>query len=493
MPIINFAEWTPDTSDFGSSGAITIKNALPGRIAWKPMPSLSVITGSTTARPRGAIEAEDTSLTSYQYVGDETKLYELDEAALTWTDVKATTYSTGAEEVWEFAQWENKVLAVNWDDNPQQITMGAANFSNLTTALKARHIAVVGDFVVMGNTYDTTDGNRPNRVRWSAQGDETDWTVSPSTQSDFRDLTTGGAIQKILGGEVGIIVSRTSVFRMTYEGAPVVFRIDEALPDVGAISGGSCARLGDNVYFLSDRGFVELTGNGTGVNYIGAGKVDNFILDDIDQNYLYRMSCISDPTSNRIAWAYPGAGNTLGRPNKIIIYDRTFAKWTLIEKEVELLLRTKGLDFTLDELDSLGYTDIDAMTVSLDSNQWQSSSTQFSAFDSDFKLGFFRGLPMDAVLETPEIQIHEGHTARLTAFTPLVDSATVTAEVGYRNRLSDPVNYTSTLNQSSSGRFTPRVNSKFFRFRLTVSGDNWKDAIGIQLDARDAPKGERRG
>lgn len=493
MPTLNFPEWTPDAVDLGSPGGITITNVLPGRVAYKPFPSLSVITGATTARPRGAIEAEDTTLTSYQYVGDATKLYELNETALTWTDVSNGTYTTGTEEVWEFVRWENKILAVNWNDNPQQITMGAANFSDLTTALKARRIGVVGDFVVMGNTYDSTDGNRPNRIRWSAQGDETDFTVSPSTQSDFRDLTSGGAVQKILGGEVGIIVSRESTFRMTYEGAPVVFRIDEVLPDIGALSGGSCCRLGDEVYFLSDQGFIELTGNGTGVNRIGAGKVDQYVIEDLDHDHLSRISCVADPTSNRIAWAYPGSGATAGRPNKIIIYDRTFDKWSIAEDEVELILRTKGIAFTLDELDNLGYTDIDAMTVSLDSNQWQSKATQFSAFDENFALGFFRGAPMTATLETRETELHEGRNAHLNAFHPLVDTGSVTAVVGYRDRLSDAVTYTSSLNQSASGRFTKRVNSRFFRFKLTITGNDWTDAIGVQINPEEAPRGERRG
>lgn len=494
MAVIQFADWTPDAADIGSSGAITVTNAVPSRTGYQPFGALSIVTAAISARPIGGIEAFDNSGTSYQYVGDAGNLYELNENDLTWTEVSkaATTYATASTDYWEFVRWENKVLGVNFADNPQQITFGGANFTDLTTAFKARHITVIGDFVVMGNTYDGSDGNVPNRVRWSAQGDETDYTVSTSTLSDYRDLTTGGAIQKILGGEVGIIISERSVFRMSYIGAPVVFQIDEVMPDIGTPSPGSVCRLGDSVYFLSSQGFIELIGNGTGINYIGAGKVDRFFLGDLDPDYYHRMSCISDPTTNRIAWAYPGSGNTSGRPNKIIIYDRTFQKWALIEEEVEFLLRAKGIGVTLDELDSLGYTNIDTMDVSLDSALFKVSANQFGAFDEDYKLGFFRGNAKTATLITQETELNAGYNTFLTAFRPLVDMGTVTARVGHRARLSDDVTWTSSLSQSTSGRFTQRVNDRFHRFELTISGSDWTDAIGVIVDPKDARRGSGR-
>lgn len=494
MAVIPFPEWTPDAADLGSSGAITVTNAVPSRDGYQPFKALSVISEALAARPIGAIEAFDITGVSYQYVGDAGNLYELDADNLTWTEVSktATTYTTAATDTWEFARWENKILATNFAESPQQITMGDANFTDLTAALKARHIAVIGDFIVFGNTYDASDGNRPNRVRWSAQGDETDYTVSASTLSDFRDLTTGGAVQKIMGGEIGIIVSERSVFRMSYIGAPVVFQIDEVLPDIGTSAPGTVCRLGDNVYFLSAQGFVEIVGNGTGVNYIGAGKVDRFFLDDLDPDYLHRMSCLADPTTNRIAWAYPGSSNSGGTPNKIIIYDRTFAKWSLVEENVELLLRSTGLSVTLDELDALGYTSIDAMDVSLDSAQLKGAANQFGAFDSSYRLGFFRGLSKTATLVTQETELNAGVNTQINAFRPLVDKGAVTARVGYRRRLSDDVTWSSSLTQSSSGRFTVRANSRFHRFELTVTGNNWTDALGVIVDPKDAPRGTGR-
>lgn len=495
MTVIRFQDWAPDASDLGSLGNTTVTNALPSADSYQPMPSLSIISTALDARPRGALEAFDKDNVSFQYAGDAGKLYEFDGGTVTWTDVSklATTYATGDEEIWNFVRWENKVLAVNWNDNPQQITMDAANFSDLTTVLKARNIAVVREFVVLSNTFDSTDGNVPNRVRWSAIGDETDFTVSPVTLSDFRDLTTGGPIRKIVGGSVGIIISDKSIFRMDFVGAPTVFTIEEVQENVGSPAAGSITNIGSDVYLLSQKGFLEITGNGTGINPIGAGKVDKFFLEDFDSEFFHRMSSMADPTANRVLWAYPGSGNTAGRPNKIIGYDRTFGKWFLITEDVEFILNTKGLPTSLDELDNIGFPNIDTMTVSLDSNQFKFQSSQFAAFDEDFKLGLFRGLNKTATLLTGEVELIPDSVTQLNAFRPLVSEGTVTAKVGKRSRQSDAVTFSASLTQTSSGRFTKRASARYHQFELTVTGDSWTDAIGVQIDQGDFKRAGNRG
>lgn len=492
--IIKFQDWQPDSADYGTLGSVTVVNVAPAQYGFQPWPDFANVSSAVAARPLGGIEAFDKDQISYMYAGSAAKLYQLDPTDLTWTDTTniGGDYTTASGEDWSFARWENKILGVNFTNSPQQITMGAANFSDLTTAFRARNIAVVRDFVVASNTYDATDGNVPNRVRWSAIGDETDWTVSASTLSDYRDLTTGGSIRKIVGGEVGIIVSERSIFRMSFVGAPTVFQIDEIQPDIGTIAGGSVTNLGDSVFMISAQGFIEVSGGGTGILPIGAGKVDQWFFDDYDSDYPERISAIADPANNRIVWSYPGRSNVSGRPNKMLVFDRTFQKWSLIEQEVELLMRSKGFSFTLDQLDALGFTNLDTMTISLDDSAFKSLSSQIAGFSSDFKLGFFSGANKTATLETAESQLNEGYMTALNAFSPMVDGATVTANIGYRNRLSDAVTWGSDLTQSSSGRFTVRANAKYHRFRLNVTGDSWLDAIGVQIDQPDAPRGAKR-
>src|SRR5262245_1976627 len=167
MPSFPFGEWAPDRADL-DPGLIEVKNVLPGPSGYIPFQDIAVATNTLTARPRGAIQARDQSDTVFQYAGDATKLYQNVDG--TWTDrSKVGNYSTATNDIWELVAWKNKVLAVNgFTDNPQSITFGGANFADLTTDLQAKHIAVVRDFVVMGNTEDAVDGTVPSRVRWSA-------------------------------------------------------------------------------------------------------------------------------------------------------------------------------------------------------------------------------------------------------------------------------------------------------------------------------------
>lgn len=488
MPVVAVTAWAPDAADLGNRDSVTVTNAVPGTNSYKPFPSFSVLTNALDARARGAIDVRDKDLNVFQYAGNASKLYQL--SSTSWSDVSLTGgYSTGTEERWEFVKWKNQVLATNWNDEPQTIELGGANFADLTTDFRARRIAVVGDFVVVGNTFDSSDGNVPDRIRWSAFNDETDWTVSPSTGADFRNLK-GGPISRIYGGEYGTILTPNSVFRMSFVGAPTWFQIDETLPDVGTIAPGASARIGDLVFSWSNQGFIAI-GQASGFQAIGAGRVDAFVFNDLDDSFLHRISTVADPRSGRVFWAYPGAGNVSGLPNKIICYDKNLDKWSLIEQEVELLWRAGGVGFTLEQLDSFSAS-IDDLEVSLDSSQWKGGgSSLLAAFDSSHRHGFFDGPNMTATVDTGEKELHAGRRTMLNGFRPLVDGGTVTAQVGSRNRQNDDVTWSSSLSLRDSGRVVCRSNARYHRFRLSMSGD-WDDVIGVSVEQEDARKSERR-
>lgn len=489
MPVIATADWAPDAAALGNPGAIKAENVFPGPTGYKPFPSLQTFTNALDAYPRGALSALDDSLVTYLYAGDAAKLYSL--SGSTWSDVsKGGGYSTAAEERWEFVRWKDKVLATNFSDNPQSITMGGANFADITTAFKARHIAVVRDFVVMGNTTDVTDGAQIARVRWSAFNNETDWTVSSITGADVRDLNAGGQIQRIFGGEYGVILSQQSTFRMTYTGSPTWFQIDEVLPGIGAVSPGAAAQFGDEVYFLSENGFVRLV-NGQQPAYIGAGRVDQTVLNDLDEDNLHRMSAVVDPQGNRVVWAYPGAGNTGGRPNKLVIYDRGLNKWSSASVEVELLWQAAGVSTTLEQLDSVSAS-LDDLGTSLDSSRWKGGAPGFSAFGSDRKHGLFSGTPMTAVIETKEIEPNQGSRTTLTACRALVDSGSTTVRAGVRSNMADAVTWKTAGTPRAGGRIPVRASGRYCRFEMTISGQ-WSDAVGVSIDTADSKPSGRRG
>lgn len=488
MAVIPFGEWLPDHAPLGNPGVVTATNVFPSASGYRPVPSLEPVTSALEDRPRGAIRGRDSAGNAFEYAGDAGKLYR--NVGGTWTDAsRVGGYATADEERWEFVQWKNKILAVNFSDNPQQITFGDTNFSDLTSDFRARHIAVVRDFVVAANTFDAVDDLVPSRVRWSAFNNETDWTVSPATLADYQDLKVA-AVERIFGGEFGVVFQRNSVWRQSFVGAPVVFQFDEVLPGVGLIAPGAAVRDGDTIYFLSDRGFLALV-NGTQAVPIGANKVDEFIRRDLNESFLARISAVAEPGGHRIWWAYPSVQSAEGIPDRILVYDKSLGRWSLIEQEVELLWVGGGTGLTLEDLDDISPS-IDDLPASLDSKLWIGAAAQLSAFNGDRRSGSFTGPNMEAVIETKEIEINAGRRTQLNAFRPLIDGGNPTAVVGWRNRQSDPVSFGPPLTQRASGRYTFRKNARYHRFRFRLSGD-WQHAIGFQILPEEARRSARRG
>lgn len=487
MAVVRLGEWLPDQADYRNPGAITATNVVPTASGYAPVRNFVSETNALDNRPRGAATFRDLSGDVRQYAGDQNKLYE--RLVQTWTDRSKTGgYSTASEERWEFTRWNDKILATNYSNSPQQLTLGGTAFSDLTTAFEARHIDVVRDFVVVGNTNDSTDGIKPNRVRWSAIGDETDWTVSATTLSDFQDLPTGGAVRKVVGGEYGTIICERSVYRMSFTGPPTAFQFDEILPNVGAVSAGSVARDGDSIYLLSERGFYVISG--AEARPIGSQKVDQFVLDDLDFLNAHRISTVVDVSNKRILWAYPGADSG-GPPNRIVVYDVTLDRWSLINADLELLYRAAGVSTTLDSLDSES-SSIDTLEGSLDDAKYQGGVSKLGAFDASNRAGSFSGSAMPATIDTKEMELNEARMTRLNAFRPVVDGGTVTARVATRDNQADSPTFGPSLSQTGSGRFTTRANARYHRFRLQITGE-WTDAIGVQISPDEALRGERRG
>ncbi len=503
---IPIGEWLPDlpctglapqtnattgqTSPGGAAGAFTITNVIPNAQSYRPVPKLIPFAQSIGSIVLGGIIATDPASNNYNYVGDQSALYTLVQQSFSSvTRLVGGAYTVTNPDTWEFANWGNTVIGVNgFTDPPQTISLGAANFANLSqdVPVKGRHIGVMRDFVVLGNVSDSAA--QVYRVRWCAINDPTTWSPSAATMADFQDLPSeGGHVQKILGGDFGVVFQERSIWRMTFVGTPLVFQFDKIHNSIGAYAPQSAIKYQNISFFLSQEGFYAF--DGTGLNAIGRGKVDQFFLGDLDVNFLNKVFAVLDQNNKLVMWAYPSSSAINGNPDKIIIYSWAFNRWALVTGlNIQFFMQSISTGYTLDGLDAVS-TNLDTgIPYSLDSAQWTGGQVVLSAFNSQGQLSKFNGDAMAVTLDSGEFELFKDARAMLTSIRPQVvggnNLSSISVTVLNKNNLTESasVGYASTV-MNSTGFAPVRSTARYFRIRLnTADGYNFTHIMGMEID-----------
>lgn len=479
-----FGDYLPDQATLGNPGATVALNVINEGGLYYPFPSLQATsTTPLSAYARGAISVTGSDGNNYVYAGDATKLYFLNTA--TWTDASRTSggaYTTASDECWTFAKFGEKVVAVNWNDAPQIITLGTSNFAALGgSPPKARAVAVVGDFVVLGNINDGT--SRFNTVKWSAFGDEATWTGTPNNQSDEQDLEGNyGAIVRIIGGSSGLVFRERGIVRMEREGPPTVFGMYTVERQRGAISCGAVCDAGNAVFYISNDDFYVFDGQ-TSQN-IGTQKIAKTFFADLNGSYVHRITSAADVQRSVVMWSYPGAFNDNGQPNKIILYHWKSGSWAFAETEANALYAHISPGYTLDGLDSLSGS-LDALSASLDAAAYQGGRLSLGAFNSSHNSATFEGAALTATIESKEIDGGPGAAVFIDSVRPIVEggSATITIQHGIRARQTDDVSWGSSQSVNSDGAYDVRAGARYHRFRATIA-NGFSKAVAVDVRAK---------
>jgi hypothetical protein len=487
--VIPVGEWRPDLPALDNPGTTEAKNVIPAAGSYRPFPSWLAYSNALPARVQGSFGSKDATGIGANVAGTATKLHKL--AGTTWSDVSRSAggaYATGPDDGWSFAQFGDLVIAVNYVDTPQKFQLGVSSaFEALGgSPPHARFAATVRDFVVLGRV-----AGQPNRVQWSGINNAETWAPSPATQSDYQDLPDGGWVQGVVGGEAGLVLQERAVQRMTYVGSPLVFQFDKISSELGASIEGSIAAYQDRAFFAHASGFHAVLGAQQLVP-IGDQKVDRHFWNDLDQNYLYRVSATVDPLNKLYVVSYPGSGNSGGTPNKLLIYNWALDRWSRAEVEVEAVyIGISQAGYTLDTLDSVSGS-VDALAFSLDSPVWTGVGRLFLAgFNTAHCLGYFNGPAMAATVETGEAQLVPGRRAFLRSLRPAVDGGTVTVEIGARDRGQEALTWSGAQAVGADGRCPVRSSARYHRARINVAaGGAWTHIQGV-ADLEAAPAGER--
>lgn len=356
---VELGEWLPDLQDFTKPGLRRCFGVFPKASSYEPFNQLAAFSSNTLLqRCQGAIVAGFVN-----FAGDVSALYTMG-TGTTYNSATRNALSGGAYSVlstdsWQFAEFGNRIIAVNGHNNTttsftdhlvQTMSLNPATlpFANLTGVgqLGAKTIAVVRDFVVVGNIMhaDSASGVYTNRVRWCGVNDPTTWTANATTMADHQDLVNGGIVMRIMGGEYGVVFMRNAVYRMDFVGSPLVFQFDQVQSNLGLVAKEAIAAYQNMIFFLSDTGFYAF--DGATVTPIGRGKVDDAFWKGklpeiaVNKSFLDRIVAEIDPENKLVLWSYPTTASLSGTSDAVLVYSWAYNRWSaIVGKNIERVTR----------------------------------------------------------------------------------------------------------------------------------------------------------
>lgn len=468
---LEFGPWLPDLPPLGNSGTTEARNVVPfakGYLSWR---ALSPYSAALTGRCQGAFAIKDNSGTVHVYAGDPTKLYKL--SGTTYNDATRSSggaYATPADGQWRFVKYGTLGIAVNGADVPQSITLASGtNFAALSgSPPTAKHIAVVREFVVMGNVTGAF-----NRVQWSASNSATGWTTGVN-ESNYQDIPDGGSVMAIVGGEVGYVFQERQIVRMVRVPAPITFQFDVVEQARGALAAYSVTPVGNGVFYLSADGFYFF--DGVQSRPIGENGIDQTFYNEVNRTAMDRVTVAVDPVRKLVFVAYPTGGG--GQPNKVLVWHWPENRWSYLVQECQILYNHLSLGTGLDSLTGT----LENQSISFDATVYQGGNQSIGAFNSSNQLAFFNGSTLPAIITTAEGQLSETGRAQVQAVTPLIDTNAATVAMGVRETQNGTVTYGSESSQRSTGVCPVRSTGRFHRARVTVpAAASWSYAQGVDI------------
>ena len=482
--MINFGEFIPDQPALNNAGATEAKNVIPAATGYRCFKDLSPLSGAADAKILGMFAGKSDSGDAALYVGNASKIYRFNSADSSLTDVsKAGGYSTAGDDRWRFVQFGETLIATNYDDNLQTVTVASGSaFADLGgTPPKAKYIAVVRDQIMLAHTNDAIDGEKPYRLWWSGINSATSWTPGTGL-SDYQDVVDAGDCTGLIGGEYAIALFDRAIVRLSFVGAPLIYQVDRLTNQRGCSVPGSVASVGSAlVFFLSDDGFWMLRGNE--LMPIGAEKINRWFLERFKIANADNVVSAVDPINQNVIWAYPSTNSASGENDEIMIYNYNLNRWSYVESACTALSQLFTAGYTLEQLDNIS-SSIDALPASLDSALYRGGSF-FFAGARDAKVQSFTGDCLPATIETGEFAVSPGKRALISTVIPYLtgSSPTVTVAIGSRQRQIDDATFTSATSLNADGYCPTRSSGAFHRIRMNITGD-FDVAQGVDVDAK---------
>ena len=475
---LTFGEWMPDQPAI--TGALTeAKNVVSQAVGYGPLPQPVAIAQGAGENLKTLYATKNGLGVTQLFAGGTSKVFTASNLGA-FTDVSGTSYATAEVDRMRFTQFGSVVIFANNADKLQGFNLDSSGaFADLSaSAPVAKYVTIVRDFVVCANTLEVTT-RYPNRVRWSGINDETEWIYSQSTQADYQDIPDGGNVVGITGGEFGLVFLEKAIHRMSYVGTPFVFQFDNISRGTGCLTENSIVQWQGLSFFLSDDGFYMC--DGQSVKPIGAEKVDRWFFDNCDLTRFDQMSASIDPVRKLVIWNFVSSGSL----RKLLIYNFKTGKWTNAEALTDYIASASTGSVTLEQLDSISAS-LDDLGPSLDASSFIGGQNFMGGLKED-DIYAFTGLPRTGEIITGDVDV--GAQSVVTLAKPQVDMGSATVSVGSRIRLGDELTFSTPVAASSENRVPLRSSGRYHRFKINPTGDNWSNAVSLDVDI--VPQGGR--
>ena len=352
MALLPFGEYRPDLSDLNADYTSSIQNVVPHADGYGPFPGIRTLTATLPGGVcKGGFYARKSDGSIAVFAGTSTNLYLLDNSSLAWTLVSkgGASYSPlSSTSIWQFEQFNSFVIAVQGNCAPQVYNLNSSTaFADLGgSPPQASYVAVVSRFVLLSGLT-----SYPWRIQWSGLNDPANWTPGINC-CDYQEFPDGGIVRGAVGGEMGYVFQDQAIRNLVFmPGSDVIFGINRVAKDIGLLCPYTVVSAGDDVFFLSAKGFQRLAGGA--LMPIGREKVDRTFFADFDASQPQLAISAHDPAGGRIFWAYNSMMNTAACFDKALVYDPFLDRWASAEFRGQHILSLARPGITLESLDAI--------------------------------------------------------------------------------------------------------------------------------------------
>lgn len=475
-----FGPFEPDAGELEPGVCMVADGVLPQRAGYGPAAALNVSSGAAAlaANPRGVISVvlNDGTWKVFAFTG--TDVYEL-QSDYTWTDLGTTISVTAGDDV-SAIHFGDYLLFTNTTDGLVSYNVETpAGFTSVSAAGAPRFVFTCANMVFGLDCLDNV-GDRDNRlIRNSDFNSFTNWTTGAA---DYQPLEDGGAL--IAGFDLkdgaALILQERAIRLLQFgnAGGGALYALRKVADGLGSVGAKSCVGYDGAVYWLATDGFRKFSLGG-GIQTIGAGKVDDWFFNAVDQSALSGVQGEVDPYTKMIWWRYKAQGAASDTVyDQMIGYSWQWDRWVTNSVSTTYLANIATPGVTLDSMDSYGV--LDDIDIPLDSRAFQGGQPLFGALNSALKFGTFSGSNQEAVLTTSTAI--SPTTALIAWATPVDDASSGTLELGVKDEPADSIVWKTGAAKVSSGRAPLRGRGKLLAFRRTVSaGANWTYARGVDF------------